>query len=538
MPQQITTAFAKMIAAIREFTVAQRTLALIGLAIVTVAAIALGTWLSKPQMQPLYTDLAPADASAIVDQLNSAGVTYELANGGGTIMVPSDQVYAQRLSVAASGISPSTEGGYSVLDNMGMTASEFQQDVAYKRALEGELAKTLGAMSGVETASIQLALPSESVFVDSQEEASASVFVKPQSGSSFSDDQVQAMVHLVSAAVSNLPTKNVAVIDSNGNVLSNVDGESSSAAANKKTLEFEERVTKNVQGMLDRILGQGMAVVSVSADLDSSTTRRTSEKFNSNKDAKPLTERTTSEEYSGGSSSATGVLGPDNIAVPSGEAGDGDYLNTTTERANAVDKVTEETQIVPGEVRKQSVSVAVDQTAAAAMNMADLRTMVASAAGIDEERGDVVTVTRMAFDDSSAQAAAEAIAAAEQADASAAQQKLIRNVVIAAAVILAIVILSIITARRRRDSEEPVEFTGNPSLDLGELSLLEQQANELAAAEALAQIEFPAIPEIEAQPDPAAIIAERKRQDVVSLAEEDPEQVADYIRELMETRAH
>lgn len=538
MPQQITTAFAKMVAAIREFTVAQRTLALIGLGIIVVLAVALSMWLSKPQLRPLFTDLAAADASAIVDQLASEGVEYELANGGSTIMVPADQVYSQRLKVASSGMTPTTQGGYAILDDMGMTASEFQQDVAYKRALEGELANTLKAMSGVETASVQLALPAESVFVSKQEEASASVFVKAKSSTSFTDDQVQAMVHLVSSSVEGLPTANVAVIDASGNVLSNVGGDNTVAAANKKTVEFENRVASNVQGMLDRILGSGKAVVSVTADLDSSSTTRTSETFSSNEDVQPLTERTTSEEYEGGRSDATGVLGPDNIAVPDGEEGTGNYLNTTSERANAVDKVTEQTEIAPGNVRRQSVSVAVDQAAAAAMNMQDLRAMVASAAGIDEERGDIVTVTRMAFDTATADAAQAAIAEAQAVEAAAAQRDLIRNAVIALIVVVALVVLAIISARRRRSTLDSQEITLPETLDLGELNLIEQQANELAAAEALAQIEFPVMPELEAQPDPATLIAERKRQDVVSLAEEDPEQVAEYIRELMETRSH
>ena len=106
MPQQLTTAFGKLIAAIRGFSLAQRTLALIGLAILAVVLVTAGTWMSKPQMRALYTDLAPADASAIVEILTTDGVPYELTNGGGTIMVPADQVYGERLKVAASGLTP------------------------------------------------------------------------------------------------------------------------------------------------------------------------------------------------------------------------------------------------------------------------------------------------------------------------------------------------------------------------------------------------------------------------------------------------
>ncbi len=532
MPQQITTAFSKLIAAIREFTVAQRTLALIGLGIIAVAIIALVSWISQPQMRPLYTDLAPSDAAAITEQLDSQGVKYDLANGGGTIMVPADQVYKLRLNVASSGISPTSEGGYQLFDNMGMSTSEFQQDVTYKRALEGELAKTINAMDGVETASVQLALPADTVFVSERADASASVFVKTRTGTTLSDDQVQAIAHLVSASIERMPLNNVAVIDAAGNVLSNVDG-AGSVAANKRTVEYESRIQQNVQAMLDRIVGVGNSVVTVTAELDYSNTERTSETFNSNENARPLTERITNEEYEGTGNNATGVLGPDNIAVPEGEeGGTGNYTNTTEERANAVDKVTEHVQIAPGTLRRQAISVAVDQEAAGAMNMADLQAAIATAAGVDEERGDTVNVSRIMFDKSSAEAAQVALAQAQELEAAAAQRELIRNAIIAGAALLAVIVLAIVAGRRRR-VEEPAADEVTP-LDLGELSLMSQQDNELAAAEALAQIDFPVIPELPTAPDAGAVAAEKKRQDVVSLADEDPEQVADYLRELMD----
>jgi flagellar M-ring protein FliF len=125
-----------------------------------------------------------------------------------------------------------------------------------------------------------------------------------------------------------------------------------------------------------------------------------------------------------------------------------------------------------------------------------------------------------------------ALAEAQELEAAAAQRELIRNAIIAGAVLLAVIVLAIVAGRRRR-VEEPAADEVTP-LDLGELSLMSQQDNELAAAEALAQIDFPAIPELPTAPDPGAVAAEKKRQDVVSLADEDPEQVADYLRELMD----
>ncbi|WP_066465467.1 flagellar basal-body MS-ring/collar protein FliF [Sanguibacter suarezii] len=531
MPPQITSAFGRITTSVREFTVAQRTLALIGVAVLAVALIGLSAWLSRPQFSPLYTDLAPADASAIVDQLTAQGVAYELTNGGATILVPSDSVYDMRLKIAASGMSPTSEGGYSLLDSMGMSSSEFQQDVTYKRALEGEIGKTVSAMAGVETATVKLAMPEESVFVSTKADPTASVFIKTKSGAVLNDDQVQSIVHLVSASVEGMKTTDVAVIDSTGTVLSAVGSGTAASGANKQTLAYEERVAASIQSMLDPILGVGKAVVTVTADLDYDTTERTQETFNATEGVPALTERSTLEEYTGTNSAATGVLGPDNIAVPDGEDGDGAYRNETAESNNAVDKLTEHTVAAPGTVRRQSVSVAVDQQAAAAINMTDLQAMVSSAAGIDAERGDVVTVARMAFDTSSASAAQSALDAAAAVDAAAAKAKTIQTLVIAGGVLLALVLLAIMLGRRRRPKADPRE-----SLDLGELSLVDD-ALALSAA-ALDSATIVELPELPSGPSPEQLQIERKRADVVTLVDEQPEQVAELLREWMDTRSN
>lgn len=531
MPPQITSAFGRITTSVREFTVAQRTLALIGVAVLAVALIGLSAWLTRPQFSPLYTDLAPADASAIVDQLTAQGVAYELTNGGATVMVPSDSVYDMRLKIAASGMSPTSEGGYSLLDSMGMSSSEFQQDVTYKRALEGEIAKTVSAMAGVETATVKLAMPEESVFVSTKADPTASVFIKTKSGSALNDDQVQSIVHLVSASVEGMKTTDVAVIDSTGTVLSAVGSGTAASGANKQTIAYEERVAASIQSMLDPIVGAGKAVVTVTADLDYDTTERTQETFTATEGVPPLTERTSLEEFTGTDSAATGVLGPDNIAVPSGENGDGTYRNETNESNNAVDKLTEHTVAAPGTVRRQSVSVAVDQKAAAAINMTDLQAMVAAAAGIDAERGDVVTVARMAFDTSSATAAQTALEAAVAADAAASRAETIRTLAISGGVLLGLIILAVVLSRRRGPKEDPRE-----ALDLGELSLVDD-ALALSAA-ALDNAEILELPESPTGPSPAQLQIERKRADVVNLVDEQPEQVAELLREWMDTRSN
>jgi flagellar M-ring protein FliF len=121
-------------------------------------------WITAPTLSPLYSNLASTDASAIVEELTAEGVAYELADGGQTIMVAQDRVYDLRLSMSGKGLPAGNETGYALLDQQGITTSEFQQQVSYQRALEGELASTLEAIDGVNSAVVHIALPKEEVF--------------------------------------------------------------------------------------------------------------------------------------------------------------------------------------------------------------------------------------------------------------------------------------------------------------------------------------------------------------------------------------
>ena len=129
------------------------------------AAVAFVQLAAHPQLGPLFTGLSSADGGAVVEQLQAAGVTYQLADGGATVLVPSDQVYDLRLQMSAAGLPGDDTGGYSLLDEQGVTASQFQQEVAYQRAMEGELAKTIAAIDGVDAAVVHLAIPEKDVFL-------------------------------------------------------------------------------------------------------------------------------------------------------------------------------------------------------------------------------------------------------------------------------------------------------------------------------------------------------------------------------------
>src|SRR6185436_4288511 len=137
----------------------------------SVIAIGLGaflffSWSSTPDYSPLFSNLASKDAGAIVEKLDAAGTPYELTDGGQTIMVPKDQVYQLRLQMSSAGLPAESDTGYALLDQQGVTTSEFMQQVGYQRALEGELTKTIKSIDGVSSASVHLAIPKKDVFSD------------------------------------------------------------------------------------------------------------------------------------------------------------------------------------------------------------------------------------------------------------------------------------------------------------------------------------------------------------------------------------
>lgn len=519
MAAQLNGLLGRLQATLRQFSIAQKTLGLIGIAVLVLGGLALSSWLGKPTMSPLFANLSSADASAIVDHLDSAGVAYELTDGGSTILVPADKMYEMRLEVAAAGLPTASEGGYSLLDDMGMTSSDFQQQVTYQRALEGELARTIGAINGVEAATVKLALPEDSVFVDETPDPTASVFVRTTPGTTMDSTKVQSIVHLVSAGIEGMDPADVAVIDADGQVLSAIGGSAADGLRDGQTGEYESRVAVGVQSMLDKLVGPGNAVVSVNAELNFDETVRTTETVETDPDLPPLSSSTTTEEYTGNSSADGGVLGPDNIAVPVDGNGAGTYNSESSTVNNPYDTVTEQLTTAPGGVRRQSISVVVSEDAGAGLDLGELEDAVAAAAGVDPERGDVVNVSRMTFDTTTAEEAEAALAEAEEKAAAAETMGMIKEAAVVLAILIGIALLAFLIARRNRRARRE-------ALDLGVLQLLEARKTEAIEDETVA---IPALPAAVRQ---AAVRdeLEARREDVLALAAEQPAEVAEVLR--------
>ncbi|WP_144713416.1 flagellar basal-body MS-ring/collar protein FliF [Curtobacterium pusillum] len=553
MPVAVKNVFARLAAYVKGFSAAQRTIAILVVAALVLGGFALASWLGKASYAPLFTGLAAADASSVTDQLTTDGVPYQLTDGGATILVPQGSVYSERLKAASNGLPSSNEGGYSLLDKMGVTSSEFQQDVTYKRAMEGELAKTIGAMDGVQTATVQLAIPEKTVFVSEEKDPTASVFIATKNGAQLSTDQVQAIVHLTSAAVEGMQPTDVSVVDAKGQTLSAV-GTGATGSGADQAADYDAATSKKIQDLLDTTLGVGNATVVVSATMNQNTGTKTSESYTAPTTGPvALNESSTTEQYgsgSGASSGATGVLGPDNIAVPNGTAtsgtGDDGYKNESATKNNAVDHTTETTQIPAGTLQNQSVSVALNAKADTVKNanLQSVNDLVSRAANLDTARGDKVAVAVMDFDTSAADKATKALEAQEKADQQESLWSAIRTAGIVVGSLLALIAIMVFLARRSRRQERE-------AVDLGELDAFAGETFQLPLAvddadrDALQAgpaptVALPTIPHDDAPTEVLTteeITAERRRQDISALAERDPKRTAELLRGLLDDRA-
>lgn len=524
MPAQVTSAMRRFTAAIREFTIAQRTIAIIGAAVLVLGAAGLAAWLTQPSYTPLFSGLQGEDANAIVEQLRADNVPYELTGGGATILVPEEHVYDQRLKAASAGLPTSSNGGYSLLDDMGVTSSEFQQSVTYKRALEGELASTVGAIKGVRVASVRLAIPEETVFASEKADPTASVFVETDHGVTLSTDQVQAIIHLTSASIDGMKSSNVAVIDSRGTVLSAV-GVGATGSTDKQAGDYEERVQLAVQTMLDRVVGPGNATVVVAADMSYESAQRVEETFTTPEDAPALSESIDKESSVSADDLAAGVLGPDNIGTPATNEESG-YSAESTTRNNAINKVTESRTIPSGSINRQSVSVALNAAAADNIDVDNITALVTTAAGISATRGDEVTVEVVQFNQVGSEEAAAALAAAEAAAESDRFADIVRTAIITLGIALPLVIALFLIARRSRRQRRG-------AVDVGEL---DEQRAILNAATVPVSLVGPPKPIGTAHLPEEPLDTAQRRADIDALAEKDPSRTAEFLRGMMDEK--
>jgi len=230
-------------------------------------------WARKPDLGLLYGELSPKDSGEIITMLKDENVPYKITGNGTTILIPTEKIHEIRLKLASKGL-PREESGYELLDKIGFGTSDFVQRINYRRAIQGELAKTIRHLDYVEWAQVHLAMPETSLFVEDEKPPTASVVLKlkMKSGGILKPEQVSSITHLVSSSVEGLKPENVTITDTRGNLLSKKDSSSSNTGVSNDQLEVKKKIEEyfvaKAQDLLDRIVGTGKSVVRVSADLD------------------------------------------------------------------------------------------------------------------------------------------------------------------------------------------------------------------------------------------------------------------------------
>ncbi len=380
---------------------------------IVLGAVALGTLVvlillmrmaSAPSYATLMTGLDPAQTGKVTAALDTKGIGYELQNNGTALAVEKGRTAEARIALAGVGLSAtSAQPGYELLDRQKLGTSNFQQQVNYQRALEGEIAKTVEQVDGVGGASVQLVLPDGEAQLFSDETAPATAAVLLSGTTAIDPGSVRGIAQLVANSVPGLQINKVTITDGSGQLLW-PNGSGSGAATGdggllaKQAAEarYNQQMASTLTAMLTRTLGPDKAQVQVHADLDANEATR--EELTYGRRGVPLTSKSESETLRGGSGgtagSGTGANAP--AYAQTGAAGRSDYRRDSNDDVFGVDKTVTRTRIAPGSINAQQVSVLLDRSVPAAA-IPQIEAAVSSAAGIDAERGDVLTVGQVAF---------------------------------------------------------------------------------------------------------------------------------------------
>ena len=403
----------------------------LGIVALLVVLAAMGMSVRQGDYRVLFANVSEKDGGAIIEKLAQMNVPYRFSEGGGTILVPASQVYDLRLKLSAAGLPKGTINGYELLDKSPFGQTQGQERINLQRALEGELTRTIEALSSVEAARVHLALPNQNGFFREQQKPSASVMLTLQPGRTLDRAQVAGIVHLVASSVPELSNKAVSVLDSNGTLLSSQD-ESSNQGLDTQQLQYRKDVEssylKRVVDLLEPVVGRDNLRASVTADIDFSQTELTSEEFKPNNGTNPATVRATKSEESTqpGSTTPAGVPGATSNQPPvpatapingpaqplqgaqAGAAGSGNARRENETRFE-VDKTVRVTRAATGVVRRLSAAVVVNHRIGvdakgkptseplSAEEIDKLTALVQEGIGFNKDRGDSVRVINAPF---------------------------------------------------------------------------------------------------------------------------------------------
>ncbi|KPK02069.1 MAG: hypothetical protein AMK71_03520 [Nitrospira bacterium SG8_35_4] len=396
----------------------------IALLVVLVASIfgmyLLLVWINKADYQVLYSSLSEEDAGRIAQELQGRNIQYDLRPSG-TIMVQSDKVYDLRLELASEGLPQGSGVGFEIFDKTGFTTSEFVQKLNFRRALEGELSRTVSSLSTVQKSRVHLVLPEKTLFAfqGKKPEASAAVFVTLGQGRKLNSREVEGIVHLVASSVEDLGPENITVLDNKGNLLTKPSEDSMMALSGTQMdyqHSYEKNLTNKILSILEPVVGQGKIKARVSASFDFTQSERTEEVFDPD-GVVVRSEQKSSEKTISGSSGTGGIPGvasniPGGVGSGRGSSSQGqsqkedEMINYETSKT--ITRVIESPVtlerlsvaiIIDGihAAQKDSVEKAENYTIRSEADVKYYEDIVRKTIGFTDDRGDEISVTVMPF---------------------------------------------------------------------------------------------------------------------------------------------
>jgi flagellar M-ring protein FliF len=381
------------------------------------------SWFTHQQREsgfrPLFSSLSTEDASAIIVKLKEGGVDYRIGENGTSVMVPEARVAELRLELAGAGLPKTGRIGYEIFDKTNFGITDFAEHVNYRRAVEGELERSIVSIAEVEQARVHITFPKESVYLDAREPAKASVLVRLHPGASLSGQNVAAITHLVSSAVEGLVPTAVSLVDMNGNLLNRprraATGDSDLSG---EALEYRQRVEHELQakigGTLESLLGPDKFRTAVSAECDMTAGEQSEEVFDPSKSVMVQSQRT--EDAPGSTTIASGQPGTASnlpnppVSTPRSANGPSRRVENVTYQSS---RTTRHVKLAQGAIKRLSIAVLVDQTVQweikgnqmqrvlvppAPEKLKSIHDLVATAVGLVPERGDQLTVETLPFD--------------------------------------------------------------------------------------------------------------------------------------------
>ena len=394
------------------------TIAVVGL-LIAGGIYSLVYWQKESGFKPLFTGLTPEDAAGIVQRLKEAGVDYRLPESGGSVLVQPAHLAELRLTMAAAGLPKSGRIGFELFDKTNLGATEFTEHVNYRRALEGELERSVTSLAEVEQARVHLTFPKDSVFLDAQQPAKASVLVNIRPGMRLAPQNVQAINHLMASAVEGLSPDAVSVLDMNGNLLgrpraaANPDSGEPSEAVLDYRHKVEADLLAKVNSTLEALLGPDKFRAGVSVECDFSGGEESAEVFDPARSVMSSSQRT---EDSSGPGTSSGVPGtPSTLPRPTSRPGSGSSRTSrvTENIAYQSSRTVRKTRMPAGAVRKMSLAVLVDQELTwqpdkkgyqrilqppSPEKLKIIHDLVAGVTGFTPERGDQLVIETLPFE--------------------------------------------------------------------------------------------------------------------------------------------